>query len=33
MKEAMSGFLEILAIVGGWFILMRWILPRLGVPT
>ena len=29
----MSEFLEILAIFAGWFILMRWILPRLGVPT
>lgn len=29
----MSEVLEIVAIFAGWFILMRWILPRLGVPT
>jgi hypothetical protein len=29
----MSEFLEILAIFAGWFVLMRWVLPRLGVPT
>jgi hypothetical protein len=32
----MPEFLEILAILAifaGCFILMRWILPRLGVPT
>lgn len=29
----MSEALEIVAIFAGWFILMRWILPRLGVPT
>ena len=22
-----------LAIVGGWFLLQRWVLPKLGVPT
>ncbi len=25
--------LGLLAFVAGWFILQRWILPRLGVPT
>ena len=29
----MSEILEVLAIFAGWFILQRWILPRLGVPT
>jgi hypothetical protein len=29
----MSESLEILAIVAGWFVLMRWILPRFGVST
>jgi len=29
----MAEALEILGIVGAWFILMRWILPRFGVPT
>ncbi len=22
-----------LAVIGGWFVLMKWILPRLGVGT
>ncbi len=25
--------LGVLAFVAGWFVLQRWILPRLGVPT
>lgn len=29
MKEA----LEVLIFVAGYFILMRWVLPRFGVPT
>jgi hypothetical protein len=29
----MSEVLEILAIFAAWYILMRWVLPRLGVPT
>lgn len=23
----------LVAVVGGWLVLTRWILPRLGVPT
>ena len=23
----------VLAVAAGWFVLQRWILPRLGVPT
>jgi hypothetical protein len=29
----MSEFLELVAIFAAWYILVRWILPRLGVPT
>lgn len=29
----MSELLKLVAIFAGWFVLMRWILPRLGVPT
>jgi hypothetical protein len=31
--SAMSDVLIFLAFAGGWFVLMRFILPRLGVPT
>lgn len=29
----MSEVLQIAAVFAGWYILMRWILPRFGVPT
>ncbi len=29
----MSDFLRLLLFVVGYFVLMRWVLPRLGVPT
>lgn len=29
----MSETLQLLAFLVGWFILMRWLLPRMGVPT
>jgi hypothetical protein len=29
----MTELLPVLGIFAGWFILQRWILPRLGVPT
>jgi hypothetical protein len=29
MLEALS----LLGLVAGYFVLMRWVLPRLGVPT
>jgi hypothetical protein len=29
----MSDGLLFLLLIGGYFVLMRWILPRLGVPT
>jgi hypothetical protein len=29
----MKDLLLVLAIVAGWFVLQRYILPRLGVPT
>ena len=29
----MSEILPVLAIFAAYFILMRWVLPRLGVPT
>ena len=25
--------LTFIAVLGGWFLLQRWLLPRLGVPT
>jgi len=28
-----SETLQLLAFLVGWFILMRWLLPRMGVPT
>jgi hypothetical protein len=29
----MQEWLPIVLIVGGYFALMKWVLPRLGVPT
>ncbi len=29
----MDGILILLGVVAIWFVLNRWILPRLGVPT
>ena len=29
----MSEILQVLAVFACYFILMRWLLPRLGVPT
>lgn len=29
----MPEWLLILLVVGGYVVLMRWVLPRLGVPT
>lgn len=29
----MKEILEIVAVVAAWYALMRWLLPRLGVPT
>ena len=29
----MSDLLPVLGLLAGWFILMRWVLPRIGVPT
>lgn len=29
----MQEFWILLAAFGGWFVLNRWVLPRLGVPT
>ncbi|OQC27774.1 MAG: hypothetical protein BWX71_01187 [Deltaproteobacteria bacterium ADurb.Bin072] len=29
----MGDFLVFIAIVGVWFVLQAWVLPRLGVPT
>ncbi len=33
IKEVPMEILGILLVVGVWFALNRWILPRLGVPT
>jgi len=32
MREAMSDY-WVLFLFAGYFVLMRWVLPRLGVPT
>jgi hypothetical protein len=32
-KKSMSEILILIAIVAGWIILNRWILPRMGVAT
>ncbi len=29
----MSDWLTIILVAGGYFALMKWVLPRLGVPT
>jgi hypothetical protein len=29
----MFGILKLLAFVAAYFVVMRWLLPRLGVPT
>ncbi len=29
----MPHWLELLIFAGGYFVVMRWVLPRLGVPT
>ncbi len=29
----LSGLLVFLAVLAGWFVLNRWVLPKLGVPT
>jgi hypothetical protein len=29
----MGDFLILLILLAAWFALMRWVLPRLGVPT
>ena len=29
----MSGWLWFIVFFGGYIVLMRWVLPRLGVPT
>ncbi len=29
----MPDWLVFILVLGGWFALQRWILPRLGVPT
>jgi len=29
----MDGWLGLVAMVAGWFVLQRWLLPRLGVST
>jgi hypothetical protein len=32
-KKRMSDFLILAAVLAGWIILNRWLLPRMGVPT
>lgn len=29
----MPGWLELIVLLAAYFALMRWVLPRLGVPT
>jgi hypothetical protein len=29
----MPEWAQLLAVVAGWFVLSRWVLPRFGVPT
>jgi len=29
----MGDFLTLLLVVAGYFMVMKWVLPRLGVPT
>jgi hypothetical protein len=29
----MSDFWPLLLLIAGYFVLMRWVLPRFGVPT
>jgi hypothetical protein len=29
----MYGLLTVIGIFAAWYIVMRWVLPRLGVPT
>lgn len=29
----MAEVLELLAVIVAWIVLVRWVLPRLGVPT
>lgn len=26
-------YLSLIALLGAWFVLNRWVLPRLGIPT
>ncbi len=30
---SLSDILPILGIIGGYYVLMRWVLPKLGIPT
>jgi hypothetical protein len=32
-KKGMSEVLILIAVVAGWFVLSRWLLPWMGVPT
>lgn len=32
-RKRVYGMLELIAIVVVWFVVSRWVLPRLGVPT
>ena len=32
-RREMAEMLAPLLVFGGWFLLMRWVLPRMGVPT
>lgn len=33
MRMAMSELLELAGLLLLWIVLMKWVLPRLGVPT
>jgi hypothetical protein len=32
-SSGFGGFLTLLLFAAGWFVLVRWVLPKLGVPT
>jgi hypothetical protein len=33
VRRKMPEMVWMLLILAGWFVLVRWVLPRLGVPT
>lgn len=33
VKSSLGAILTVVAIVGGWYVLQRWVLPALGCET